>query len=410
MTTLTRRRFLEYGAAGGAVLFLPWAARTPVARAAMGGKLAKYLEPVPLPGAGIVVATSSEANRYSFTQTEIARQLHPELPVTPLWAYDDGSGLEGQFGSFGMAVVAQSGTPLDIAFTHRLPPTYPDWIPVDTRLTPLGNEVRLMTHLHGGFVAAASDGNPAVTPDGFGPGETQIVHYTNQQPQMPASLLWFHDHGLGATRLNVFAGLAAAYILRDEFDTGSEPNPIGIPGGAYEIPIVVQDRQFNPNGTFLYPTSEFSDAPWIGEYFGDVMLVNGKVWPYLNVEPRLYRLRILNGCNARILNLDIGGPSFWQIGAEGGMWDKPVPVKQLVLAPAERADVLVDFNKFAGQTLMMKNHKPPKPVSTPAPQLPQVMQIRVGTTVSQRARARSRPACPGAPPSCPTRSRRASLP
>ena len=240
-----------------------------------------------------------------------------------------------------------------------------------------------MTHLHGGFVAADSDGNPAVTPDGFGPGQTQTVHYTNQLPQMPASLLWFHDHGLGATRLNVFAGLAAAYILRDEHDTGNEPNPIGIPGGAYEIPLVIQDRQFNPDGTFLYPTSDIPGATWIGEYFGDVMLVNGKVWPFLEVEPRMYRFRILNGCNARILNLDIGGPRFWQIGAEGGMWDKPVPVKELVLAPAERADVLVDFSKFPGARLVMKNHKPKKPVTTPAPSLEQVMQIRVGTTVSQ---------------------------
>ena len=115
-----------------------------------------------------------------------------------------------------------------------------------------------MTHLHGGFVAADSDGNPAVTPNGFGPGETQSVLYTNQLPQMPASLLWFHDHGLGATRLNVFAGLAAAYILRDQFDTGEEPNPIGIPGGAYEIPLVIQDRQFNADGSFLYPTQRHS--------------------------------------------------------------------------------------------------------------------------------------------------------
>jgi spore coat protein A, manganese oxidase len=250
-------------------------------------------------------------------------------------------------------------------------------------LTPLGNHVRLMTHLHGGFVSADSDGNPAVTPNGFGPGETQTVFYTNQQPQMPASLLWFHDHGLGATRLNVFAGLAAAYILRDDFDTGEEPNPIGIPGGPYEIPLVIQDRQFNPDGTFLYPRSDIAGATWIGEYFGDVMLVNGKVWPFLEVEPRMYRLRILNGCNARILNLDIGGVSFWQIGAEGGMWDQPVPVQQLVLAPAERADVLVDFVKFPGARLELKNHKPKKPVSTPAPSLEQVLQIRVGTTVSQ---------------------------
>ena len=383
MTMMTRRRILQFGVGAGAALALPWAVRLGRAAPAKGPKLTKYLEPVPLPGAGIVVASPAGMNQYAFTQTEIARQLHPELPPTPVWAYDDGSGLSGQAGSFGMAVVAQSGIPIEASFTHNLPTTYPDWLPVDTRETPLGKQVRLMTHLHGGFVAADSDGNPAVTPNGFGPGETQTVYYTNQKPQMPASLLWFHDHGLGATRLNVVAGLAAAYILRDEFDTGAEPNPIGIPGGPYEIPLVVQDRQFNPDGTLLYPASDIPGAVWIGEYFGDVMLVNGKVWPFLEVEPRLYRFRILNGCNARILNLDIGGARMWQIGAEGGLWDKPVPVAQLVLAPAERADVLVDFSRLAGAMLPVKNLKPPKPVSTPAPPLTQVMQIRVGKTVSQ---------------------------
>jgi spore coat protein A len=384
MRSMTRRRFLQYGLGAGTALLLPWGAQIPAVKASQGGKLAKYVEPLPVPGAGIVVATPSGPNAYSFNQTQIARQLHPDLPPTPLWAYDDGSGLGGQAGSFGMAVVAHSGTPLTVNYTHDLPETYPGWLPVDTRLTPLGNHVRLMTHLHGGFVAADSDGNPAATPNGFGPGETQTVFYTNQSPQMPASLLWFHDHGLGTTRLNVFAGLAAAYILRDEFDTGTEPNPIGIPGGAYEIPLVVQDRKFNPDGTFLYPRSDIEGATWIGEYFGDTMLVNGKVWPFLDVEPRLYRFRILNGCNARILSLDIGGPNLWQIGAEGGMWDVPVQMKQMVLAPAERADVLVDFSRFAGKTLVMKNHKPAKPVSNPAPALEQVMQIRVGTTVSRR--------------------------
>ena len=214
-----------------------------------------------------------------------------------------------------MAVVGESGTPLDIDYTHDLPETYPAWLPVDTRLTPLGTDVRLMTHLHGGFVAAHSDGNPAVTPNGFGPGETQTVHYGNQLPEMPASLLWFHDHGLGTTRLNVFAGLAAAYILRDEFDTGTEPNPWI---RWREIPLVVQDRLFSEDGSFLYPTSDIPGATWIGEYFGDVMLVNGKVWPFLEVEPRMYRLRILNGCNARILSLDIGGPSLCRSAPRAG--------------------------------------------------------------------------------------------
>jgi spore coat protein A, manganese oxidase len=397
----SRRRFLQYGAAGGVALALPWSARVPAAGAGVGGRLIKYLEPVPLPGAGVVVAAPSGLNAYEFAQTQIERQLHPYLPPTPLWAYDDGSGLAGQAGSFGMAVVAESGVPLRVRYTNELPDTYPSWIPVDTRLTPLGNQVRLMTHLHGGFVAADSDGNPAITPEGFGPDETQSVLYTNQRPQMPASMLWFHDHGLGATRLNVFAGLAAAYILRDEFDTGDEPNPIGIPGGPYEIPLVIQDRQFNRDGTFLYPRSDIPDATWIGEYFGDVMLVNGKVWPFLEVEPRMYRLRILNGCNARIMSLDLGGPRMWQIGAEGGMWDQPVPVTKLVLAPAERADVLVDFSKVPGARLMMKNHNPKKPVSTPAPSLEQVMQIRVGHSVSRPGPRRIPSSLPG---------RRAQLP
>lgn len=381
---ITRRSFLKSGAAAGASLALPCTLRQAFASRPARSLLTKYIQPLPVPGAGIVVATPIGTNQYAFTQREIMRQLHPNLPQTALWAYDDGSGLTGQAGSFGMAVVAESGTALDMSFTNNLPATYPDWLPVDTRETPHhSNRVRLMTHLHGGFVAANSDGNPWITPDGFVHGETQMVHYTNQLPQMPASLLWFHDHGLGATRLNVFAGLAAAYILRDQYDTGGSDNANDLPYGAYEIPLVIQDRQFSRDGKFFYPTSDIEGAVWIGEYFGDVMLVNGFVWPFLDVEPRMYRFRVLNGCDARIMNLDISGVDFWQIGAEGGMWDMPVLTKRLVLAPAERADVLVDFRKFAGQTLVMKNHKPSSPVSTPAPELPQVMQLRVGTTVSQ---------------------------
>jgi spore coat protein A, manganese oxidase len=405
MPEMSRRRFLGYGLGAGAALAVPWTVEVQRASAAMGGKLAKYMEPVPVPGHGIVVATPSGANTYSFTLREISRRLHPQLPPTPFWAYDDGSGLGGQAGSFGMAVVAQSGTPVDATFTSALPGTYPAWIPVDTRLTAGNNKaVRVMAHLHGGFVDADSDGNPAVTFNGFGPGETQTVHYSNQQPEMPASLLWFHDHAFGATRLNVFAGLAAAYILRDQYDTGTEPNPAGIPGGAYEIPLVIQDRQFNPDGTMLYPTSNIAGVTWIGEYFGDVMLVNGKVWPFLNVEPRLYRFRILNGCNARIVNLGLGGTKMWQIGAEGGMWDKPVPVSNLVLAPAERADVIVDFRPSPGMTLVMKNANPPKPVSTPAPSLSAVMQIRVGTTVTQQGPTTIPASLPGRAASLPAPS------
>ena len=368
MPELTRRRFLQYGVGAGAALTVPWALPRS-ASAAMGGKLVPYLTPLPTLGNGIIV--KSGATSYDFELKEIAKQLHPQLPQTPVWAYDDGSGLDRQTGSFGMAIVAQRGTPLTIHYKHSLPATYPARIPVDTRLTvPFGNQVQMLTHLHGGLVTGVNDGNPAASVP-YLSGQTQTAVYPNDQP---ATLAWFHDHALGATRLNVFAGLAAAYIVRDQNDPGGLLN-------APEIPLVIQDRQFNPDGTFLYPTSKIPGVTWIGEYFGDVMLVNGVVWPFLNVDPRLYRFRVLNGCNARILDLNFPGATpMWQIGAEGGMFDKPVPIKALVMSPGERADVLVDFSAMAGQTIVVKNTNPPKPVFTPAPPLPNVMEIRVNNT------------------------------
>jgi spore coat protein A len=392
MADASRRQFLRYGIAAGAAFGIPATAGRAIRarRVAVSGSagaahkaLKPFLEPLPVPGAGIVVASLAAPGRYAFTLRQISRRLHPHLPPTPFFAYDDGSGLSGQAGSFGMAIAAQTGTPVQVSYTHALPAVYPSWIPVDTRLTPLGNAVRFMTHMHGGFVAATSDGNPELLEEGFGPGQTQTVYYPNQGPQQSARLMWFHDHADGATRLNVFAGLAAAYIVRDEYDTGAEPNPIGIPGGAYEVPLVIQDRQFNPDGTFLYPVSDIPGVTWIGEYFGDTMLVNGKVWPHLDVEPRLYRFRILNGCNARIMSLDFGPAPVWQIAAEGQLWDRPVPMRQLVLGPAERADVIADFRSLAGKALTLVNNTPAAPVSTPAPPLATVMQFRVGTTVTQ---------------------------
>ena len=378
MARFSRKRLFAYGLAGGSALAFPSTRASGLRAAEPFGRLTPFREPLPVPGEGIVVARPAAAGAYALTQRQITRRLHPGLPPTPVWAYDDGSGLAGQAGSFGIVLAAEHGTPVRVSYTNDLPHAYPAWLPVDTRLTPLGRHVRVMTHLHGGFVDAASDGNPAVTPNGFGHGETQHVHYPNAAPHMSAGLQWFHDHGFGTTRLNVVAGLAGAYVLRDEFDTGTPDNPNGLPAGPFEIPLVIQDRLFNRDGTFRYPTSDIPGATWIGEYFGDVMLANGKVWPYLDVEPRLYRLRILNGCNARILSLRLPGTHMWQIGAEGGLWDRPVPVRQLVLAPAERADVLVDFSHLPGDRIVLTNHTPAPPVSTPAPPLRPVLQVRVG--------------------------------
>jgi spore coat protein A len=387
MHEMTRRSLLRLGAgAGAAALVAPAPARGWAGTGRVTApQLARFVQRLPVPGAGIVVAAPTHGrNHYAVVQRQISRKLHPALPPTPVWAYDDGSGLAGQSGSFGLVLVARSGTPTRVTFTNNLPPTYPAWLPVDTDLVPRGREVRLMTHLHGGFVGEDSDGNPAVRPQGFGRGETQSVLYPNQREQNPASLLWFHDHGLGATRLNVVAGLSAGYILRDDLDTGAEPNAIGLPGGAFEVPLVIQDRSFNTDGTFRYPVSDIPDTTWVGEYFGDVMVVNGKVWPFLDVEPRLYRFRVLNGCNARILRLSLAGPDVWQIGADGGMWDRPVRRDDIVLAPGERADVLVDFAGHANRRMVLRNDAPEEPVVTPAPALEQVMQFRVGSSVTRR--------------------------
>ena len=166
-----------------------------------------------------------------------------------------------------------------------------------------------MPHQRAGSGLSSGRGAHYVRGESDGPNHGRQSKRDQRAVGPPASLIWFHDHGLGTTRLNVFAGLAGAYLHYDEFDTGDASNANGLPSGAREIPLVIQGRQFNASGTFLYPTSVIPGATWIGEYFGDVMLVNGIVWPYLQVKPRLYRFRIINGCNARILDLGFDLPS-----------------------------------------------------------------------------------------------------
>jgi FtsP/CotA-like multicopper oxidase with cupredoxin domain len=241
-------------------------------------------------------------------------------------------------------------------------------------------ETRILTHLHGAIDSGDSDGNPFATPDAYPSGATQTATYPNEQA---ATLSWYHDHLLGDTRMNVVGGLAGGYLLRDDFDSGS--NPL-LPNGAFELPMVVQDRMFNPDGSLLYPVAPLAtNGPWIGEYFGDVMMVNGKIWPTLTVQPAVYRFRLLNGCNARILSLRIARSNdqtipMTIIGTEGGLLPlNPVAVTRMVLAPAERFDLICDFRNFAGQTLFMKNNNPPSPVTTPAPSLTTVMRFVVSS-------------------------------
>jgi spore coat protein A, manganese oxidase len=158
MKGVTRRRVLQHAVGASAAIALPWGRQS----ANASPSLRKYVQPVPLPGAGIVGLDGTGGGPIAFTQTQIERKLHPDLPPTPIWAYDPGgSGIPNEAGSFNVAVVAKVGTALTLTFTNNLPGTYPSWLPVDRRLTLHNDDVvRAMTHLHGGFVAADSDGNP----------------------------------------------------------------------------------------------------------------------------------------------------------------------------------------------------------------------------------------------------------
>ncbi len=242
-----------------------------------------------------------------------------------------------------------------------------------------------------------------------------------------ASTIWYHDHALGMTRLNVYAGPAGFYIVRggpagdaavldSRFGT-----PAVLPGPApkendkfppnktyYEIPIAIQDRSFNTNGSLFYPdTRAFFDgitgpyipdtdlSPiWNPEFFGNMIMVNGNTWPFQTVEQHRYRFRFLNGCQSRFLILDfsnIPGVEVWQIGNEGGFLAAPVNVtamgNQMLMGLAERADVIVDFTNVPVGNYVLGNLGPDEPFGggVPGVDFPvadpastgQVMQFRV---------------------------------
>jgi spore coat protein A, manganese oxidase len=398
----TRREFLKWTAASGAGLAVGRGLLTGQARAAsvapkapVAATLTPYLDPMPTLVGNAIDATGGGVT-VNLTTALIQRKLHSQLPVTTLFGYlrDGGPGAGDTGASYlGPVIVAKSGTSVAVNYTNNLKPD--DFLRVFTNggssylQFPPFPEVRILTHLHGAIVAGIDDGNPFAQRDAFPSGMTQSVTYPNEQP---AALSWYHDHYLGNTRMNVVAGLAGGYLIRDDFDTGTNPLLPG-PIGVYELPMVVQDRQFNPDGSLLYPVAPAStNGPWIGEYFGNVMMVNGKIWPTLTVEPAVYRFRVLNGCNARILNLRIARSNdqtvpTYIIGTEGGLLPlNPTATNSLVMAPAERFDVICDFRQLGGQTLLMKNTNLPNGVvSSPAPTLATVMQIKVAQTASSGA-------------------------
>ncbi|MBI2959060.1 MAG: multicopper oxidase domain-containing protein [Betaproteobacteria bacterium] len=278
--------------------------------------------------------------------------------------------------------------------------TYPADVPVDQTLdwadpmnagnpanVPYTGPVPLVTHQHGGDTESLSDGLPDAwaTPDNAITGRlfNPLYAYDNRQE---ATQLWYHDHTVGATRVNVYMGLAGNYFIRD-----ANEDALNLPGFPYEVPLLIQDRQFLANGELFYaaqdPANPLAPNPThLPEMFGDVVLVNGVAWPVLEVEPRKYRFRVLNGSDSRVYDMRISnGMPFTQIGSDLGMLNSPVQLGMLSVAPGERADVIVDFSRMSGQTIVITNSaNAPYPSGDPVDRKTagQIMAFRVSLPLS----------------------------
>jgi len=247
------------------------------------------------------------------------------------------------------------------------PPGYPE----------AQSPVPLVPHVHGAEVQSTSDGNPdawftidgkhgsayySIRPAPY-PNST-VFHYPNEQ--LPTTL-WYHDHALGVTRLNVMSGLAGFYLLKDPTD----PIALLLPSGKYDMPLAIQDRTFYKNGSFYFTTE--GDNPevhpyWNPEFFGNTIMVNGKVWPNMNVDRGQYMFRLLDGSNARFYNISFSnGMPFTVIGSDGGYLRTAANMTSLLIAPGERYQILVDFSGIAAGTkiVLLNNANAPYPGGDP---------------------------------------------
>ncbi|MGZ5199812.1 MAG: multicopper oxidase family protein [Telluria sp.] len=345
--------------------------------------LTKYVDAVPRPAVLAPSGALHGSPYYELAVSQFRQQLHARLGPTTVWGY--GHSYPGP------TFEARVGRRIFVKWLNDLPgsnhllaaafdPDVPD--------AASGPPTKTVTHVHGASVRTASDGHPlAWFTRGFdrkGPAWAGPVYeYPNQQG---GATLWYHDHAIGQTRLNVYAGLAGFYLLRSALELDATRAGF-LPGGRHELCLAIQDRLFDVDGSLLYPvrdpaqvpTDKNHPGPWVPEMFGNVILVNGKVWPYLDVEPTRYRLRILNGSNARFyrLSLDSGEP-FTQIAAEQGFF-RPVQRRNILLSPGERADVIVDFSRMRGKVLLRNDARAPFPLgAAPDPDtVGQIMQFRV---------------------------------
>lgn len=350
----------------------------------------KYVNELPIPPAFSPEIVKHQhkgkvkAHKYKVEVNEFKQQVLPdEFPQTTVWGYggkvkDKKTGKKVFFQHYpGPTFEAVRGIPVNVewinnlkgphlfpvdptidwANPNRFPPPSPPFIPFPPGYPEAQFPVPIVTHLHGGENPSAFDGHPEAwfTANGIKGPKFVTQHYTYPNKQEPTTL-WYHDHALGITRLNVMAGLAGFYLLRDPKDKMAKH----LPSGEFEIPLAIQDRSFNTDGSFFYDQVGVNPdihPYWVPEFFGDTIVVNGKVWPNLNVKPRKYRFRMLNGSNARFYHLSLSNnQSFTQIGSDGGYLPNPAELTSLLLAPGERADVIIDFSKLArGTKLILRN-------------------------------------------------------
>ena len=331
--------------------------------------LTKYVDPLPrlLNNTISPTGTMNGDPLYEVGISQFQQQLHSQLAPTTVWGYD------GVYP--GPAFDVQRDQTIHVQWRNELVDATEQplshFLPYDTSVHGAGPQfpqARVVTHLHGGVTAAASDGfsehwvspDENAAPNGLGgpAGNALLTTYTNNQR---AAGMWYHDHAMGITRLNVYAGLAGPYLVRD-----AQEAALGLPSGDYEAPLIFQDRSFYENGELFYPDGGSPSNPSQVPFFlADANVVNGMVWPFLEVEPRKYRFRMLNGANSRSYDLSLepdpgaavtGPVTLSQIGTDGGFLTTRVDRLNIDMAPADRADVVVDFSQFnVGDTLRLMN-------------------------------------------------------
>lgn len=255
----------------------------------------------------------ADTDYYEITMRPAVVEILPGRP-TPIWGYN------GEFP--GPTIKARSGRRVVVRQKNELPDAHPS------------------VHLHGGHVEAVHDGYPT---DMIAPGTAREYVYPNGQI---AATLSYHDHQMEQTGRNVWMGLFGAYLIEDDVEAG-----LNLPSGDYDVPVIIQDRTFNADGSLSYSPDMMMGA------MGDVILINGVPHPRFEVANRRYRLRILNGSNARAYDLALSsGQSFVQIATDGGLLPQPVPRRTIALSPFERVEVIVDFSQVpVGSQVILLN-------------------------------------------------------